>query len=252
MPVSPSNAAQISMELEGGTAIDALRWCYARFNAEKIRLSTSFGAEGMVLIHMLVNLVKNPRVFTIDTGRNFPETYTVWQEAVSRYGVAVDAFHPDPDDLRELTRSNGPNLFFNSVADRKQCCFIRKIKPLTRALHGADVWITGIRRSQSESRGYTAMFSYIEQYGVYKFCPLCNWTDANVWEYIRNNGVPYNTLYDKGYPTIGCEPCCRPVGPAQDMRAGRWWWEEDPHKECGIHIHDGKIARGESAGTFSI
>ncbi len=233
--------------------LDVLSWCYETFDRGGIKLSTSFGAEGMVLLHMLVHLVGKPRVFTVDTGRNFQQTYDVWQRVTERYGIDIESWHPDPADINELTRTQGPNMFYASVADRKRCCYVRKVKPLKRALEHADVWITGLRRGQSSSRAGVNLLGYVEEYGVYKVCPLVAWGEVNVWEYIRNNDVPYNALYDEGYPTIGCAPCCRAVGRAQDIRSGRWWWEQDRQsRECGIHTSGGRVERPEGNVSFNI
>lgn len=232
---------------------DALLWCYENFEHGRIKLSTSFGAEGMVLLHMLVHLVDKPRIFTVDTGRNFQQTYDVWQKAIERYGIDIETWYPDPGDIDDLTRTQGPNMFYASVENRKQCCYVRKVKPLKRALEDADVWITGLRRGQSPSRAGVELLSYAEEYGVYKVCPLASWREVNVWEYIRNNDVPYNVLYDEGFPTIGCAPCCRAVGRAQDIRSGRWWWEEDAgHKECGLHVGGGRREGLDDVGSFTI
>jgi phosphoadenosine phosphosulfate reductase len=244
--------AEINRTLSGAAAVDALKWCYAEFPHERIKLSTSFGAEGMVLVHMLVNLVKTPRVFFIDTGRNFQETYDIWQKVVEQYGVAIESYSPDPEDLAELQRQGGPNVFYQSKELRQRCCFVRKVKPLRRALADCDVWIAALRRSQSEARAETELFSHVEEHSVYKLCPLVNWSETDVWEYIRNNGVPYHPLYDEGYPSIGCAPCCRPIRPAEPLRASRWWWEQDAQKECGLHIEDGRVVRRKETPSWTI
>ena len=242
---------QINRELASATAHDILRWCYATFPADRIKLSTSFGAEGMVVLHMLVDLVKTPRVFFIDTSRHCQETYDIWQQVVDKYGIAVESFAPDAEDLAKLQAVSGPNLFYQSVEQRKQCCHVRKVKPLQRALADTAAWIAPLRRSQSEARAGIEPVSFVPAHNVYKVCPLANWSEEDVWEYIRNNGVPYHALYDKGYPSIGCAPCCRPVRPAEESRASRWWWEKDSQKECGIHIADGKVRR-TGDGTYTI
>lgn len=231
--------------------MDMIKWTYSCFPAEAIKASTSFGAEGMALLHMLIRLVPRPRIFTIDTGRIFQETYDVWQKTVDRYGVSIESYSPDPADLMELVQNSGPNLFFRSVAERKKCCEVRKVRPLRRALEGAQVWIAAIRKGQSESRSETEAVSFAEAYGVYKVCPLFLWSEEDVWEYIRSNNLPYNRLHDQGYPTIGCCPCTRPARPAAGLRSGRWWWEEGGDKECGLHMENGKVKRASKA-SFSI
>ena len=244
--------AAVNRALDGASATEMLSWCYASFPHDRIKLSTSFGAEGMVVLDLLVNLVKTPRVFFIDTGRNFQETYDVWQQVVERYGIAIETFSPDPADIEELQRAAGPNLFYHSTDLRKQCCHVRKVKPLKRALADTDVWIAALRRGQSEARADTPVVSYSAEHGVFKLCPLAKWSGDDVWEYIRNNGIPYHALYDKGYPSIGCAPCCRPVRPSESQRASRWWWEKDAQKECGLHIEDGKVVRPASSTSWTI
>jgi len=243
----------INRTLEGSSATEILTWCCATFPHDKIKLSTSFGAEGMVVLDLLAHLVKKPRVFFIDTGRNFQETYDIWQQVTERYGIAIEAYSPDPADIEALQRPAGPNMFYQGVEQRKQCCYVRKIKPLKRALADAEVWVAALRRSQSEARADTPVFSHSTEHGVFKLCPIANWSEDDVWEYIRNNAVPYHALYDKGYPSIGCAPCCRPVRPAEPQRASRWWWEKDAQKECGIHIENGKVAGIKTSGpTWTI
>ena len=231
----------LNEQFEDQSATSIIQWVYETFDRSEVKLSTSFGAEGMVLIHMLKEAVDQPRIFTIDTGRNFQETYDVWQEAINRYQIEIEAFYPDPQDLAELQNRAGPNLFYESVENRKQCCHVRKVKPLKKALADAKVWISGLRRQQGEMRRELDFVSWVEQHQVYKICPLANWFESNVWEFIRQNGVPYNKLHDQGFPTVGCAPCTRPVRPAEDIRSGRWWWEKDEAKECGIHLEDGKL-----------
>jgi phosphoadenosine phosphosulfate reductase len=233
----------LNSRFETETATDILRWTFDHFEHDKIAFSTSFGAEGMVLMHMMVSMGLKPRIFTIDTGRNFQETYDVWNEATQRFGVEIECFSPDAEDLRELLQGHGPNLFYESVENRKRCCHVRKVLPLMRALKGADAWLAGLRRQQGSSRQDIDIISWNETHGLYKVCPLANWHEENVWTYIRNNDVPYNKLYDQGFQTIGCAPCTRPVRPSEDIRSGRWWWETDEQKECGIHIEEGKVVR---------
>ena len=238
--------------LEDKTALDIIKWTYNTFDREKIKLSTSFGAEGMTLIHLLANTVENPNIFTIDTGRLFQSTYDVWQEVVDKYKINIEAFFPDSKDISDIVGATGPNLFYKSVENRKKCCYVRKIKPLKNALKNMSAWISGIRRSQSDSRAQIKIVSYSSTHNCYKIVPLAKWSEENVWEYIRNNGVPYDKHHDKGYFTIGCAPCTRSVRPAEDIRSGRWWWEQKQQKECGIHIEDGKVIKKKQIPNWTI
>jgi phosphoadenosine phosphosulfate reductase len=238
---------KLNAEFEQQSATSIIDWTYKTFAPDTIKLSTSFGAEGMVLIHLLKDRLDQPRVFTIDTGRNFQETYDVWQEAIDRYQIEIEAFGPAAADLTGLLNKQGPNLFYKSVENRKQCCHVRKVLPLARALADAKVWISGLRRGQGEARKDIDIITWVEQHQVFKIHPLANWFEANVWEFVRNNNVPYNKLHDQGFPTVGCAPCTRPVRPAEGLRSGRWWWEEDEHKECGLHLEDGKLVPKKQA-----
>lgn len=243
---------KINKELENKTALDIIKWAYRTFEHDFIKLSTSFGAEGMVLVHMFANSVDSPKIFTIDTGRLFQSTYEVWQELIDKYGVKIETYYPDADDIAELVSQTGPNLFYKSVENRKKCCYVRKVKPLKKALADAQAWVSGLRRSQTESRENIQIVSFNETHDCYKIAPLVNWSEADVWEYIRNNGVPYDKHHDRGYFTIGCEPCTRPSRPAEGLRAGRWWWETEEQKECGLHIEDGKIIRKKQNPSWTI
>ncbi len=239
----PIDLPTLNARFETASATEILQWTFQRFPAERVVFSTSFGAEGMALMHILVSMGHMPRIFTIDTGRNFQETYEVWNEAVQRWGVTIESYSPDPEDLSKLLDGKGPNLFYESVENRKRCCHVRKVRPLLRALKGSDVWMAALRRDQGESRREIPIIDWNETHQLYKVCPLANWLEENVWTYIRSNDVPYNQLYDRGFMTIGCAPCTRPVRPGEGLRSGRWWWEKEEAKECGIHIEDGKVVR---------
>ncbi|NQU39069.1 MAG: phosphoadenylyl-sulfate reductase [Lentisphaerae bacterium] len=246
------NDDQLTHDFESSSATDILKWTFETFQEDKVALSTSFGAEGCALIHMIVTMGYKPRIFTVDTGRNFQETYDVWDRLVKRYGIEIESYSPDPADLRQLLKGKGPNLFYESVENRSQCCFVRKVKPLKVALAGADAWLSALRRDQSEGRRNIEIVSRSEAHNVTKICPLANWLEENVWTYIRSNDVPYIKLYDQGFTTIGCAPCTRPVRPGEGKRSGRWWWESDDKKECGIHIEDGKVTPRRPAANFQI
>jgi len=242
----------VRRELDGQPALDIVRWCYENFEPGHIALSTSFGAEGMVLLDMIMQVCQSPRVFTIDTGRMFQETYDVWQKVIEKYNIPIEVCYPDAGDINAMVKEQGPNLFYKSVENRKRCCYVRKVAPLRPALRDTHVWLTALRRGQSESRSEIPVIDFVPDYGLYKVCPLYQWSEETVWEYIRNNGVPFNELYNRGFRTIGCRPCSRAIGPHEDTRAGRWWWEKETAKECGIHVHGGKVQRKPKPPMYQI
>jgi phosphoadenosine phosphosulfate reductase len=213
----------------------------AFFNHEfddKICLSSSMGAEDQVLTHMLLNINPGFRIFTLDTGRLFPETLNLIQEIQSKFRADVEVFFPDYKEVQKMVRERGINLFYESVDNRKYCCHVRKVEPLKRALTGMQAWITGIRKDQTLNRFNTRVVEWDDTYSLIKINPLFRWTEKMVWDYIRENNIPYNELHDKGFPSIGCQPCTRAINPGEDSRAGRWWWEDQGHKECGLHIKE--------------
>jgi len=198
-------------------------------------LASSFGAEDMVLLDLIAEHVPAIGVFTLDTGRLPEETLALIDRARDRYGLPIDVYFPDAVRVETFVRSEGVNAFYRGVDLRKQCCAIRKTEPLARALAGRKAWITGLRREQSVTRSDIGLREHDEVHGIAKFNPLVDWTEADVWDYIRARSVPYNALHDRGFPSIGCAPCTRAIEPGEDVRAGRWWWENPEHKECGLH-----------------
>ena len=208
---------------------------YILENHKNVALSSSLGAEDQVLTDMIFKIDKNSKVFTLDTGRLHSETYKVMDETNLKYGVKLEVFFPKFEDVEKLYLTQGVNGHFESIDNRKNCCNIRKIEPLKRALKGVDIWITGLRASQSVTRIKLPIIEWDENFKVIKLNPLINWSEDDVWEYIKANKVPYNKLHDQGYPSIGCEPCTRAIKAGEDIRAGRWWWEDPEHKECGLH-----------------
>ena len=202
---------------------------------DKIALSSSFGAEDQVLTHMILNIDKTATIFTLDTGRLPYETYSVMDNTNLKYGVKVDVYFPNAQDVEELYKNQGINGFYESIENRKACCHVRKIRPLQRALKGLEVWITGLRAAQSVTREAMQLVEYDESNRVIKLNPLLAWSENDVWNFIKENKVPYNKLHDQGYPSIGCAPCTRAVKEGDDIRSGRWWWENPEHKECGLH-----------------
>ena len=212
-----------------------LRWAVAQYG-RALSLACSFGAEDVALVDMLLKLDPQARIFVLDTGRLHEETYDVMERCRQRYGIEFEVYNPDTHRLQELLRTKGPNPFYASIENRKECCGIRKVEPLKRALSTSKAWITGLRREQAVTRfNLPKVEEDAGHGGILKLNPLAGWSEADVWEYIRTNDVPYNALHDKGFPSIGCAPCTRAVQPGEDIRAGRWWWEAPEHKECGLH-----------------
>ncbi len=200
----------------------------------KIVFSTSFGQEDQVITDIIFRNTISVEVFTLDTGRLFNETYETFDKTIKRYKKEIKTFFPDKTTTEELLSKKGPFSFYNSVENRKECCYIRKVEPLQRALKGKKIWITGLRSSQSAQRENLPLFQWDETYQLIKYNPLSDWTLEQVVDYLKENNVPYNLLHDKGFVSIGCAPCTRAIQPGEDIRAGRWWWE-DSKKECGLH-----------------
>jgi phosphoadenosine phosphosulfate reductase len=227
----------LSNSLEKKPAQTVLAWALDRFHP-RFALSSSFGAEDVAIIDMLWRLNRKARVITLDTLRLPKETYEVIQRIQDKYGIQVEVFRPEPKALADMIAQHGLNLMYDSIDMRKLCCHVRKVEPLERALAGLDAWGTGLRRQQATTRTVTPKIELDPaRPDKVKVNPIADWTSDQVWDYIRNNQVPYNALHDKNYPSIGCDPCTRPVKPGEDQRAGRWWWELDPaQKECGLHV----------------
>jgi len=202
---------------------------------QEAALSSSLGAEDQVLTDMLLKLDNKANIFTLDTGRLHTQTYDVMDATNLKYGIKLNIFFPLDTKVEELYKLQGVNGHFESIDNRKRCCNIRKIEPLKRALKPLKVWITGLRAAQSVTRVDMPVVEWDENFEVIKVNPLINWSEEDVWEYIKTNNVPYNKLHDEGYPSIGCAPCTRPVKSGEDIRSGRWWWENPEHKECGLH-----------------
>jgi phosphoadenosine phosphosulfate reductase len=196
----------------------------------------SLGAEDMVLLDAIALHARTIEVFTLDTGRLPEETQALLEAVRDKYPIAIRTYFPDAEAVQAWVEQNGPNAFYKSVAQRQQCCNIRKVEPLRRAIAGKKSWITGLRREQSAARRTLEREAWDDANGLVKINPLLDWTYDEVWNYIREHDVPYNALHDRGYPSIGCAPCTRAVEPGEDIRAGRWWWETTS-KECGLHKH---------------
>jgi phosphoadenosine phosphosulfate reductase len=225
---------QLNKQFQNSSAQEVLEYLLTKTD-KKVALSSSFGAEDQVLSDIMLKIDKNANIFTLDTGRLPYETYSVMDETNLKYGIKVNVFFPKDEDVEELYKAQGINGFYESVENRKNCCYVRKIAPLKRALNGLDIWVTGLRSSQSVTREGMRMFEMDAANNVIKVNPLINWSESNVWDYIKSHKVPYNKLHDLGYPSIGCAPCTRAVKEGEDIRSGRWWWENPEHKECGLH-----------------
>lgn len=204
----------------------------------KIIFTTSLGIEDQVITHKIFTSNLDIKVATLDTGRLFPQTYDVLSRTNSRYNKKITVYFPEYEAVEKMVSQKGPFSFYESVENRKECCKLRKVVPLTRALAGMELWISGIRSGQSDDRRQMDILEFDESRKLYKFYPLFDWTLEKVENFIKENNVPYNTLHDKGFISIGCEPCTRAVKPGEDFRAGRWWWENDGPKECGFHVKE--------------
>lgn len=202
---------------------------------KRVALASSMGLEDQVLTDMLWRQDREARVFTIDTGRLFPETYSLIDRTNLQYGCKLEVYFPEHAPVEAYVRTQGMNAFYESIEKRKACCRVRKIEPLLRALSTLDVWICGLRNEQSVTRTGVQGVEWDEANGLIKVNPLVHWSEEQVWDYIRRHEVPYNKLHDQGFPSIGCQPCTRAVAPGADIRSGRWWWEDPAHKECGLH-----------------
>jgi phosphoadenosine phosphosulfate reductase len=232
------NLAKSSQDFEDLTTAEIVTWALERFSP-RIGLACSFQAEESVLIDLMHRVRGDDfRLFTLDTGRLNQETYDCMDAIRERYGVQIEVFFPEAMGVEKMVRENGLNLFYNSVELRKLCCGIRKVEPLNRALKNLDAWMTGLRREQAVTRVDVRKVELDKDHGdIVKVNPLVDWSYDDVWEYIRKNNLPYNRLHKQGYPSIGCAPCTRAVKPGEDLRAGRWWWENPNTKECGLHVN---------------
>ncbi len=237
--------AQIAEKVERLTAEEAVRWALDHFHP-RIAFASSFGAEDVVVIDLLLRTRPDARIFTLDTGRLHEETYEVAERIRKRYRIDIETFFPDREAVEQLERGKGLFSFRESIENRKECCGIRKVEPLRRALTGLDAWITGLRRQQAVTRAAVHRLEVDEAFGLLKLNPIVDWTEEQVWDYIRANDLPYNALHGRGFPSIGCAPCTRAVAPGEDVRAGRWWWELPDQKECGLH---GAASPPPSAGA---
>lgn len=201
----------------------------------RVVYASSLGAEAMVLTEVICTQVPEIEIFSIDTGRLHPETHALLERLEQRYGRRIKLIHPSAPQLESLTSAQGVNGFYQSLPARLECCRVRKLEPFRRAIAGFAAWVTGVRREQSAERARMASAEWDGEHGLYKLSPLLEWSHADVWQYIRVHGLPYNRLHDAHFPSIGCAPCTRAVEPGEPSRAGRWWWEQPESRECGLH-----------------
>lgn len=211
-------------------------------NYKNITFSTSFSIEDQAIIDVIFKNNLNIEVFAIDTGRLPSATYKVWQETLKKYGKKIKAFYPDAKKIAEFVENKGINSFYDSVDLRHECCNIRKVEPLKKALSDKEIWISGIRRQHTQNRQDKDFFEFDSNLNIIKFYPVLDFSEEETWNYIKENEIPYNKLYDEGYKSIGCDPCSRAVADDEDPRAGRWWWESGD-QECGLHMVNGKLVR---------
>jgi phosphoadenosine phosphosulfate reductase len=233
LPVS--EVEDVARRAESWTPQEILGWALDRFHP-RLAFASSFGVEDVAVIHMLAQINKEARVFTLDTGRLNVETYDVMEKVRDAYGTRIEVYFPQREATEKLQNERGFFSFRRSIEDRKLCCGIRKVEPLGRALSTVDAWVTGLRREQAVTRTVLPPVEIDHGHGgIVKINPLVRWTEAQTWDYVRSNNVPYNALHDQGYPSLGCAPCTRAIKPGEDVRAGRWWWENPETKECGLH-----------------
>lgn len=233
--VDKAKIDEYNKALTGCDVKEILKYFLAEFKG-RIALSSSLSIEDQVLLDKIIEIDRDTRIFTLDTGRLPNETYNLIDRTNHAYNIKMEVLFPDYNLVEAMVKEKGMNLFYENVENRKNCCFVRKIEPLRRALKSLDMWITGLRREQSVTRESVELVAYDETNGLLKLSPLYNWTEDEVWDYVKKNNVPYNALYNKNYLSIGCAPCTRAVKKGEDIRSGRWWWENPDTKECGLHI----------------
>lgn len=229
-----ATATQLTDSLKGISIVEKIGELTDKYPG-RVVFTTSFGYEDQVITDMIFRNDLSVKVITLDTGRMFEETYKVLRSTREKYGKPIEVYFPPADKVEKMVTEKGPFSFYESIENRKECCFIRKVIPLKRALDGNAVWITGLRASQSTNRSKLHEFEWDEGNRIMKYNPLNDWSLEQVKEYVKANNVPYNVLHDKGFVSIGCEPCTRAIRPGEDFRAGRWWWEQNSGKECGLH-----------------
>ena len=227
-------AGELNKRFRKSSPEEIIAWFLNKFEGE-VAISSSMGVEDQVITHMAVAVRPDVKIFTLDTGRLFPETYDLIQRTNDYYHIRIQVYFPDYHEVEKMVDEHGINLFYQSESNRRLCCDVRKLRPLSRALKGLDAWICGLRTEQSVTRILTQPVEWDEKNGLIKVNPLSEWLEKDVWDYVHKYKIPYNPLHDKGFPSIGCQPCTRAVKPGEDARSGRWWWETPEKRECGLH-----------------
>lgn len=228
-------ADSLNEKLKNSSPTAILEFAAQEFKS-KIRFASSMGVEDQVITHIIAKEKIPVEIFTLDTGRMFHETYELIEKTEARYDITIKIYFPDATEVEDMVNAKGINLFYKSIENRKMCCGIRKIKPLKRALEGMNAWVTGLRREQSPTRNDMQVVEWDEANQLIKINPLLEWTEQQTWDFVNQHKIPYNALHDKGFPSIGCQPCTRAIQPGEDIRSGRWWWENPDTKECGLHL----------------
>ena len=228
-------------ETKGLSASAMITWALSTFEPDGVSFASSLGAEDQVITHLIAEHAREIPIFTLDTGRLYQESYDLLERTRKRYHLEISVFFPEAKRVEEMVRARGPNLFYESVENRKLCCQIRKVEPLGRALSSLRAWIVGLRREQAVTRQDLKAVEWDEANGLVKISPLAEWTETELWNFIHEHDIPRHALHDQGFPSIGCAPCTRAVEPGEEARAGRWWWEQPEHKECGLHKDGGGI-----------
>lgn len=236
-------------ETTGLSAPAMITWALSTFGADGVSFASSLGAEDQVITHLIAEHAPRIPIFTLDTGRLYQETYDLLATTRERYHLDISVFFPEAKRVEEMVRARGPNLFYESIENRKLCCHVRKVEPLGRALSGLRAWIVGLRQEQAVTRQDLKPVAWDEANGLIKISPLAEWTELEVWDFIRKHEIPYHAFHDQGFPSIGCAPCTRAIRPGEDARAGRWWWEQPEHKECGIHAGESAAGTVDPATT---
>jgi phosphoadenosine phosphosulfate reductase len=234
MQFTKENIEELNIKLEGKSASEIITFFINELGND-ITFGTSLGIEDQVITQMILSQTSDIDIFTLDTGRLFPDTYDLIDRTSKKYKSNIKTYFPEYNEVEKMVLEFGINLFYNSIELRKHCCQVRKLNPLKRALEGKKAWFTGLRKSQSVTRIDMKIVEWDENSSMLKINPLIDWSEQQVWDYIKAKKIPYNPLHDKGYPSIGCQPCTRAIEKGEDIRAGRWWWENPDTKECGLH-----------------